>query len=163
MRNARLCGEGGGGGGTGSPGHTYLAQLQIADVCDNAPLCDDNEFEFRTHYFVNGVRIKRIDTRRVGIPRWYNSAVNGPVPWAELMDLRVTNAAESIVIDVVETDGISGGDFFGPSPTLVLGASSFQQAGGVRCNPPPPFPSGMPPCPYPHIWREVNMSFTATN
>ncbi|MDP1859421.1 MAG: hypothetical protein Q8K82_12150 [Gemmatimonadaceae bacterium] len=157
------CEGDGGGGGGGAPGRTYLNFLQIANVCDNVPICDANEFEFRTHYFVNGVRIKRIDTRRVGIPRWFNSAVAGPVPFAQLMDVRVTNGSQSIIVDVVETDASSGDDFFTPSPTLVLGASAFQQAGNISCIPAPPFGVGMGPCGYPVIWREVNMSFSATN
>jgi hypothetical protein len=125
------CGGAGGGGTTTMPADTTLLKdVVILGVCDNGFCQEGNEFEWRTHFQVNGATVERRDLRIEGISSTYENYVN-----RVLMFRRPKYSTERIAIDVVETDGISGDDRF--TPSIIFGTdlvrTTWYNRGAGRC------------------------------
>ncbi|MGH7720195.1 MAG: hypothetical protein ACREON_15305 [Gemmatimonadaceae bacterium] len=153
------CGSSGSGGGATSPRDTTLLRAYvIIETCDYLDCGQGNEFEWRAHFFRDGVRVDRRDIRIEEVPSAYES----PVVNYPLIFQRVKRFGERIVVDIVETDVGSDDEFF-PSPVLDEGSDNGRlfNSGGIRCG---PFGTrydctGMQP---EQFWRQVNSDFRWT-
>jgi hypothetical protein len=155
--DSRTCGGGGGGGGSGAPPDTtWLHEVEVIHVCDNANCGETNEFEWHTYYSSNSGSTwsNRLDVRLVGFPSTYDALVDYIALYKKLV-----SSNERLTSDVVETDGTSGDDHFTPSPIYNALEDVFMRPeGGYQCGFWPRYQNAPEDCnAFP--WSEVQQSF----
>jgi hypothetical protein len=147
---------GGGGGGGAPPDTTFLWEVEVISVCDNAQCGETNEFEWHTYHSANSgsTWTNRLDLRIVGIP----STWAGYFGFIAIFKAPMASN-EMLQSDVVETDGITPSDHFTPSPRWhSWGPTHMIVEGDERCTPATPRYNGESPDCAAFPWREVQQS-----
>ncbi|MGH7720181.1 MAG: hypothetical protein ACREON_15235 [Gemmatimonadaceae bacterium] len=141
------------GGGLVVPRDTTLLRSYIViGLCDG-PFCEDNELEWRAHFFRDGVRVDRADIRIEGVTPTEERLLNAP-----LIFQRVKRFGEEIIVDIVETDTFHDDDYYLPRPVLRSASDrGTHHSGLLRCESSPRYScDGLPEADW---WTEVNSEF----